>query len=285
MKDSKKIFNCIFVLAAAAYLFAVIKITFVRDGIRIETSEYRAMLFSGIYEYKIGLKSMKSLIMNYAGNVAMFFPLGIFLPVFFKKLNFWQTVWLGFLLSSMIELAQYCMSIGYTDIDDILTNTLGSALGALTFFYILGGRKRTFCAYMLSLAMIIVIELGSAICVWRFAPNLLPDNMVMVNGMIAGRKLDSYDVRVKCYKMSHGDVFVMKDTAEDRDGNQIKKKGSYSISDTAVFVTESGWEEYRIMGSGDMINEIADATSKTGETYVKLWLTEDGKCEMLLLER
>lgn len=284
MKDSKKILNCIFVLAAAVYLFAVIKITFVKDGIRIETSEYRAVLFSGIYEYKMGLKSMKSLIMNYAGNVAMFFPLGILLPVFFKKLNFWQTVWVGFLLSSLIELTQYCMSIGYTDIDDIITNTIGAVLGAVTFFYIFMGKKRTFRAYMLSLALIIAIELGSAVVVWRFAPNLLPDNMVVVNGMIAGKKLDSYDVRVKCYKMSPGDVFIVKDTAEDREGNQIKKKGSYSLSDTAVFVTLSGWEQYRVIGSAEMIDEIADAASKTGETYVKLWLSEDGLCEMLLLE-
>ena len=130
MKNSKSVLKWLFLIAAAVYVFAVIKLTFVKDGIRLETDEYRAVLFSGINEYKAGLKSFESLMLNYAGNVAMFLPLGIFLPVFFKKLTFWKTVWLGFLFSSMIELLQYSMSSGYMDVDDIITNTLGAALGA-----------------------------------------------------------------------------------------------------------------------------------------------------------
>ena len=285
MKNSKSVLKWLFLIAAAVYVFAVIKLTFVKDGIRLETDEYRAVLFSGINEYKAGLKSFESLMLNYAGNVAMFLPLGIFLPVFFKKLTFWKTVWLGFLFSSMIELLQYSMSSGYMDVDDIITNTLGAALGAVIFFFVLRGKKQSMTSYILSFALIVAIGIGSAICVWRYAPNLLPDNMIEVNGRIAGKKVDSYDVIVKCYKMSPGDVFIVKDTAEDRDGNKIKKKGSYPLLDTTVFVTERGWKEYHVAGVYEMIEEIEGAASKTGSTDVRLWLSEDGKCEMILLKR
>ena len=285
MKNGKNILKWLFFIAAAVYLFAVIKLTFAKSGMRVSTSEYRITLFNGIQEYKAGIKSFKSLMLNYAGNMLMFFPLGIFVPVFFKKIKFIEVVWLGFLLSALIELLQYSMSIGYTDIDDILTNTLGAALGAVTFFYIFNGRKHTKASYILSFVLIMLIELGSAYGVWRYAPNLLPDNMVVVNGMIAGKKLDKYDVRVRCYKMSPGHVFVIKDAAEDRDGNPIKKQGAYRISDTAVFVTVHDWDSYSIVGVEEMRDAFDDAISKTGETYVKLWLSKDEKCEMILLER
>ncbi len=85
MKTDKKILKWLFIIAAAFYFLAVIKLTLVKDGIRLETGEYRATLFNGIYEYRMGMKSLKSLLLNYIGNVLMFFPLGIILPVFIKK--------------------------------------------------------------------------------------------------------------------------------------------------------------------------------------------------------
>ena len=205
----KSTLKWLFLLPAALYLYMVIKLTFLKDGIRLETNVYRIMPFNSVYEYKQGLKSAASLIMNYAGNIAMFFPFGIFLPVFFKKLNFWKTVLLGLLFSLLIELLQHTMSSGYADVDDIIMNTLGAALGAFTFFYIFMGKKRSKASYILSLVLILLLEAGSCICIWRYAPNLLPENAISVNGMIAGKSVDEYDVRVKCYKMSHGDVFVI----------------------------------------------------------------------------
>lgn len=41
------------------------------------------------------------------------------------------TVLVGFLTSLAIEIAQYVFALGYSDIDDLLMNTLGAFLGAL----------------------------------------------------------------------------------------------------------------------------------------------------------
>ncbi len=177
------------------------------------------------------------------------------------------------------------MSIGYLDVDDVITNTLGATLGAVTFFYIFNGKKHTNTSYILSLVLVILFEICYACGVWCYSPNLLPSGLVEINGMIAGRKLDKFDVRVKCYKMSHGEVFVIKDTAEDCNGNPIEKQGSYYISDTAVLVTDSNWDDYDIVGIDEMLDQFDDAVSQTGETYVKLWLSKDEKCDMILLER
>ncbi len=66
---------------------------------------------------------------NLAGNVLMFFPLGVLLPLFwryFRKAK--RTVLCGFLMSLSIELIQLTAG-GVTSTDDVLLNTLGTALG------------------------------------------------------------------------------------------------------------------------------------------------------------
>lgn len=69
--------------------------------------------------------------------VAMLFPLGIYLRYYFRQ-NFLQTVRWGFLVSLSIELLQltgllfiYPRPYRLFDVDDLITNTLGAALGYL----------------------------------------------------------------------------------------------------------------------------------------------------------
>lgn len=62
-------------------------------------------------------------------NVLLFVPLGFFLPVYwehFKKLH--RTVLFGFSTSALIELLQI-FTFRATDINDLITNTLGTLLG------------------------------------------------------------------------------------------------------------------------------------------------------------
>lgn len=66
-------------------------------------------------------------------NLILFFPLGFFLPLLYKKYNRIRNVALtGFLFSLSIELVQM-FGRGATDINDLITNTLGACLGF--FFY------------------------------------------------------------------------------------------------------------------------------------------------------
>ncbi len=68
-------------------------------------------------------------------NLLLFVPLGAGLtsalptrwPV--KRRIGW-TILAGFVLSLLIELAQLVFSLGYAEMDDLLSNTLGAALGA-----------------------------------------------------------------------------------------------------------------------------------------------------------
>ena len=66
---------------------------------------------------------------NIFGNVALLFPLGLFLPLFWRWFErAGHTIWWCFGTSLSIELIQLVAG-GVTSVDDLLLNTLGGALG------------------------------------------------------------------------------------------------------------------------------------------------------------
>ena len=66
---------------------------------------------------------------NIAGNIALLFPLGLFLPLFWRWFErAGRTIGWCFGTSLSIELIQLAAG-GVTSVDDLLLNTLGGALG------------------------------------------------------------------------------------------------------------------------------------------------------------
>lgn len=71
----------------------------------------------------------KTIFINIFGNILMFVPFG-FLGIIFPKLNnFWIMI-LDFLFAIiLIESLQYFTRLGVFDIDDVILNTVGVAIG------------------------------------------------------------------------------------------------------------------------------------------------------------
>lgn len=72
---------------------------------------------------------------NILGNIALFVPLGIYLPMLFnkKKASMSKNIVFIALVSLSFELFQYVFSTGVTDINDIILNTFGGFLGILMY--------------------------------------------------------------------------------------------------------------------------------------------------------
>jgi len=70
---------------------------------------------------------------NAGGNVLLFFPLGILLPLVWRRLRFWRGMRIAIALSVGIELVQYASGAwgGYraADVNDVLLNGAGACLG------------------------------------------------------------------------------------------------------------------------------------------------------------
>lgn len=72
-------------------------------------------------------------LINFWGNIGMFLPIGFFPALLWRKWTWWKSFLCGFGLSLFIELAQIPIQRG-TDIDDLILNTLGAALGYVLYF-------------------------------------------------------------------------------------------------------------------------------------------------------
>lgn len=74
--------------------------------------------------------SRQHAIVNLGGNVLMFLPLGFFPPRIWDKLQkLWKTLLLAAGIMVMIELAQVLTLRGNCDIDDLILNLVGTAIG------------------------------------------------------------------------------------------------------------------------------------------------------------
>lgn len=74
--------------------------------------------------------SVRDMIWNVVGNAAMFVPNGIVLPIIYKRLkSFGRVIAASAFISLCIEILQLPFASRASDIDDILLNTLGAAVG------------------------------------------------------------------------------------------------------------------------------------------------------------
>jgi glycopeptide antibiotics resistance protein len=82
---------------------------------------------------------------NARGNVALFFPLGILIPLVWPRRRFWSGLLIAMALSVGIELVQYLTrpwSNRLADVNDVILNVAGACLG-LAIVSVLGWRPRT----------------------------------------------------------------------------------------------------------------------------------------------
>lgn len=70
---------------------------------------------------------------NARGNVLLFFPLGILIPLVWRRLRFWRGILIAIALSVSIELVQYLSSAWGSyraaDVNDVILNVVGAGLG------------------------------------------------------------------------------------------------------------------------------------------------------------
>ncbi len=75
-------------------------------------------------------RTKQDILLNLTGNFGMFIPSGIILPILYKRLNtFWRVLAAGALMSLCIELLQLPFVARISDVDDLILNTLGTAVG------------------------------------------------------------------------------------------------------------------------------------------------------------
>ena len=116
------------------YLCCVLYITLLSRGDSL-TRIIKMDVFSSYHMWFAGNAAKGKSILQ---NIALFIPLGFLLTQALpsRKYRFPSAVLLGFVISLLIETAQYSTRWGWFDVDDLLNNTLGAAIGSGLFFVV-----------------------------------------------------------------------------------------------------------------------------------------------------
>lgn len=73
---------------------------------------------------------VRTALINLLGNVVMFVPLGLFLPLLFPRLRkLWRAMLTASLLIAAVEITQLFTLLGSCDVDDLILNLAGAAVG------------------------------------------------------------------------------------------------------------------------------------------------------------
>lgn len=73
---------------------------------------------------------------NLGGNLFGFVPLGICLPLLFKRCRrFFPVMVIVFMISLAYECIQLCTGLGLFDVDDLILNTAGGIIGFIIHFF------------------------------------------------------------------------------------------------------------------------------------------------------
>ena len=98
--------------------------------------EFGGGLISGMLHGTLKITNWAEL-RNIILNILLFLPFGYLIPSLFPRLRWWQVILLGLAFSLTIELLQLITKLGYADVDDLINNTLGAAIGWLCYKLIL----------------------------------------------------------------------------------------------------------------------------------------------------
>lgn len=76
-------------------------------------------------------------LVNFAGNIVAFIPLGIYLPIIFKKFrNFLKFAFGTVIVILLVETVQLFTLTGSFDVDDIILNVAGACVGYLCYYLV-----------------------------------------------------------------------------------------------------------------------------------------------------
>ena len=133
-KTAPPIGRTVLVATFLTYVFALLSVTLL-----FRSAAYSNIELDPIASYRRAMRAPAHLaaieIRNIILNIAMFVPLGVFLPLLFKKCRkFYVVLSASFLTTLAIEATQLATRRGVFAIEDILHNTLGAALGFALFF-------------------------------------------------------------------------------------------------------------------------------------------------------
>ena len=66
-------------------------------------------------------------------NVVVFIPVGLLICIAFKQMTWWKVLLIGCGISVTIETLQFFLMRGFSEVDDVMHNTVGCIMGYIIY--------------------------------------------------------------------------------------------------------------------------------------------------------
>ena len=115
--------------SVALLLIEYIFLIFCSTVIFRATCETRQYDFQPFWSYQAIQEGRENLLAENIMNVVVFVPVGLLFGIAFKQVTWWKALMIGCSISVTIESLQFLFKRGFSEVDDVMHNTLGCLLG------------------------------------------------------------------------------------------------------------------------------------------------------------
>lgn len=98
--------------------------------------------FSPFWSYTAIQEGRSALLSENIMNVVVFLPVGLLLSCVSRRLKWWMVLLIGVCLSVSIEALQFVFMKGFSEVDDVMHNTLGCMIGYGIYLFVRVGREK-----------------------------------------------------------------------------------------------------------------------------------------------
>ena len=130
----KSIHKVIITILFLSYLVIVLRITVFRSTFTLQHLCQNGKIILTLFEGYIDLVRRGdwfAFTYLFVGNIVWFVPFGMYLQYIGKQKTLLHTAIYGFLFSLLIETLQYVFGTGFSELDDLVLNTLGAWIGGV----------------------------------------------------------------------------------------------------------------------------------------------------------
>lgn len=123
--NKKRILQTLLTILFVIYTIFVVWMTLLKREPRVRARVIEPELFWAFRGWINGAPDGKQESIQYIQNVLFFIPFGFLFP--WKK---WKPVFItAFVTSTVIEITQYILNLGWCELDDVISNTAGALIG------------------------------------------------------------------------------------------------------------------------------------------------------------
>ena len=116
--------------------------------------EYQGHNFHPLWSYTMIKAGGKDLLAENILNIVAFIPIGLLLGIAFKLTKWYKVLIIGSSISVIVETLQFLLKKGFSEVDDVIHNTLGCLIGYEIYLIVRMGYERISKKYVAVLLLL-----------------------------------------------------------------------------------------------------------------------------------